>query len=363
MIKIKNKIFSPQRLVFQDAPREDAAAGGTEGHESPSEALDFKRDVEPRMTDLKSTDPQIRKAAREVYKKFYETQLNTVSSLTALVVIGRLAESYIFDSSAPDYDPNKALFLANHASQLGDSLREFEAYYRPTPDEIIPITKAYRAFVFAGVLKAKLLENRGADQSEILEAYRDAIRRAYPVQNFLKNDASIKKWRDIAVSRIQDYKKRKIEKFLKEDEPNQRPREMREFTNSSQLTDLLKRGKFVFIFITAPSWCKPCRAMEPIMEEVNKKLGSLGEVLRIRTDRDPKTGKIEGGINKQGLKLLKKHFDISMFPESMPTIWLVYKQNGRVQGQANNGWDADQIVNFVVEHKLGLHPTGGFDTY
>lgn len=71
-----------------------------------------------------------------------------------------------------------------------------------------------------------------------------------------------------------------------------------------QYEALLKTDKYVLVDFYA-TWCGPCKAMEPILEDISKTMGDKVEIVRIDTDQNEE---------------LSKHFDI----EYLPTI-KIYK--------------------------------------
>ena len=355
------------RFIFRQAPSDgEGLPARGEAIRPVAEQLDFQKDVVPLAADLNSDDVQKRQAAQRVFLKFYQTQLDSLPPTLALLMISRLAASYSYDPEATDYDLQKTLALTNHAIAVGNAIgKEFSPYNNPEETKIPGIRTAYSAFIYSLARNAEVLDVLQKPQDEVLKAYRAGIRAAMGSPGGIpKNDKIIEKLRERVVAGIRAYKKKKVDDALNRDAVNQRPREIEELSDWRQIDAELKKGKFVYIVVTAPSWCPPCQQLETVIDGVDTKLGSLGKVFRIQTDRDPSTGRIskDDDINTVAEKLLKEKLGFSGFSDVKPMIYLVSPE-GKIAGIADQKWmkNPDEFVNFLLEHKLGLAPHGPFD--
>ena len=61
---------------------------------------------------------------------------------------------------------------------------------------------------------------------------------------------------------------------------------MKTITNDTFKKEVLESSKIVLVDVWAP-WCPPCRAMNPVVEEISKEIESWAEVAKIDASAEP----------------------------------------------------------------------------
>jgi len=96
----------------------------------------------------------------------------------------------------------------------------------------------------------------------------------------------------------------------------------------ASFNDIIESDKPVLIDFF-DTWCGPCKAMGPILEDVSRQLGDKARVLKIDIDRNPQVA------NKLQIK-------------SVPTIMLF--KNGKVVWRQSGVVKAAELVKMVNQH-------------
>ncbi len=93
--------------------------------------------------------------------------------------------------------------------------------------------------------------------------------------------------------------------------------------------EIIRRDKLVLIDFFA-TWCGPCRAMTPILEQVKKKIGNTATLVKIDVDKNQG---IAARYQVQGVPTL------ILFKNAQP----VWRQSGVVQ--------ANQLEKIINDHQ------------
>ena len=93
--------------------------------------------------------------------------------------------------------------------------------------------------------------------------------------------------------------------------------------------EIIRRDKLVLIDFFA-TWCGPCRAMTPILEQVKKKIGNTATLVKIDVDKNQG---IAARYQVQGVPTL------ILFKNAQP----VWRQSGVVQ--------ANQLEKIIHDHQ------------
>ncbi len=61
----------------------------------------------------------------------------------------------------------------------------------------------------------------------------------------------------------------------------------------SKFQELINSGKPVLVDFYA-TWCGPCKAQAPILEQVSEKVGETAHILKVDVDRNPQAASVYG---------------------------------------------------------------------
>ena len=103
-----------------------------------------------------------------------------------------------------------------------------------------------------------------------------------------------------------------------------------EIENRDAFANLLKHNTGLIILKLGATWCGPCKTMGPILENVKKKIGDKGTIIKIDVDKNQK---------------LASELNIS----GVPTL-IIYK-NGKQIWRQSGVVDANTIEQKIVSTK------------
>lgn len=96
----------------------------------------------------------------------------------------------------------------------------------------------------------------------------------------------------------------------------------------SNFNTLINSGKPVLVDFFA-TWCGPCKMMTPILDDVSKKIGQTGHVLKVDVDKNPQAA---------------AHYGI----QGVPTLILF--KNGKIIWRQSGVVPANTLVQLIRQH-------------